>query len=169
MARGDVTGTHVSPVSRQQIEHELRLELARDARVGQIKRESREFADEVRDTWVRIWVMLGPHPYETRTYVNSIEVHGVGRSVGQTRAPKGARDASGKAIGGRFTGNIYAHYRVSTDDENAGFIEYGTGPDLNGVGVWQDLQGGWHKSPMTPTPEFAPAAITAARYGGTPD
>lgn len=169
MGRGDVTGTHVSRVSRQQIEHELRLELARDARVGQIKRESREFADEVRDTWVRIWEMMGPHPYETGGYVRSINVHGVGKAVSQIRAPKGARDASGKAIGGQFVGNIYAHYRVSTNDPNAGFIEYGTGPDVKGVGVWQDLDGKWHKSPMTPTPEFAPAAVTAAHYGGTPD
>jgi hypothetical protein len=60
-------------------------------------------------------------------------------------------------------------YWVGTESLVAAFIEYGTGPDVNGVGVWQDLDGSWHKSPMTPTPEFAPAAKTAAFYGGTTD
>jgi hypothetical protein len=151
----------VSPISRKQIERELRLELDKDARRGQIARESREFAHEVRATWISIWESMGPHPYETGDYKNSIEVHGVGRPTGQTRAPKGAVDASGTKIGGRFLGNIYAHYRVSTDNEHAGFIEYGTGPDN------PDSRSPWGLN--TPTPEFAPAAATAAHYGGTPD
>jgi hypothetical protein len=155
------TGTYVTRVSRKQIEHELRLELEEDARHGQIKRESREFADEVRDTWVRVWTMMGPHPYETGDYADSIKVHGVGRPTGQTRAPKGAVNAAGKKIGGRFTGNIYAHYRVSTDNKHAGFIEYGTGWDA------PDTHSPWGR--FTPTPEFAPAAVTASLYGGTPD
>jgi uncharacterized protein (TIGR02266 family) len=46
---------------------------------------------------------------------------------------------------------------VSTDNEHAGFIEYGTGPDNPGS------RSPW--GPNTPTPEFAPAAVTAAPVG----
>lgn len=149
------------PVDRIKLEHEIRLKLAVD---GELRHESREFADEVRDTWVRIWESMGPHPYETRDYARSIQVHGVGRAIKYGQHPKGAPGG----VGGRFTGkNVYAHYRVSTDDPIAPFIEYGTGPDVKGVGVWQDLDGNWHRSPKTPTPEFAPAAHTAAFYHGT--
>lgn len=150
-----------------EIEHELRHALEDDARRGQIKREGEAFAYEVRASWVSIWESMGPHPYETGEYADSIEVHGIGRPTGFARQPAGAVSESGEKIGGRFTKNIYAHYRVGTNNAHAAFIEYGTGPDVNGVGVWQDLDGSWHKSPNTPTPEFAPAAHVAAFYHGT--
>lgn len=150
--------------SREQIENELRVKIENDVSVH---RQADEFADEVRDQWVRIWEMMGPHPYETGDYVESIEVR---RAVsGRKRYAKGAVDAAGTKIGGRFTGEVLYSYWVGTDNPHAPFIEYGTGPDINGVGSWQDLDGSWHKSPKTPTPEFAPAAHVAAHYGGTPD
>lgn len=153
-------------VSVQEIERELRLKLSRD---GEIQRESREFAEDVRDTWIAMWESMGPHPYETGDYVDSIEVHGEGKALSFGKFPAGSVDAvTGEKIGGRFTGkNVYARYRVSATDWKAFFIEYGTGPDTQGVGVWEDLDGKFHKSPLTPTEEFAPAAHTAAYYHGT--
>lgn len=151
--------------SRQDIENELRVKIGTDAEVG---RDAQLFAYEVLNRWIEIWEMMGPHPYETGDYTASLEVRSTG--AGRARHPKGARSASGEAIGGRFIeGGVVWSYWVGTDDEVAAFIEYGTGPDLNGVGVWQDLDGSWHKSPNTPTPEFAPAAHVAAFYGGTSD
>lgn len=148
-------------VRRDDIENELRLKIANDA---EVHRDAELFAYEVRERWVEIWEAMGPHPYETRDYVNSIEVRRSGK--GRLRHPKGAPGG----IGGRFIeGGVVWQYWVGTDDLIAAFIEYGTGPDLNGVGVWQDLDGSWHKSPNTPTPEFAPAAHTAAFYHGTTD
>lgn len=151
--------------TRQQIENELRVKIGTDAEVG---RDAEAFAHQVRHRWVEIWESMGPHPYETGEYVDSIEVRSSG--AGRARHPRGARDAAGRALGGRFIeGGVVWQYWVGTDDEVAVFIEYGTGPDINGVGVWQDLDGSWHKSPKTPTPEFAPAAHTAAFFHGTLD
>jgi hypothetical protein len=151
-----------------QLERELRLKLENDARRGQIKREGEAFAHEVRARWVAIWESLGPHPWETGGYVESIEVHGTGRPIGFARQPAGAVSESGEKIGGRFTKNIYGAYRVGTTNEHAGFIEYGTGPDApGGHATWIDLEGNQHWGPNTPTPEFAPAATTAAFFHGT--
>lgn len=151
--------------SRQEIEREIRIKIGTDAEVG---RDAQSFAYEVLHRWIEIWESLGPHPYETGQYADSIEVRSSG--AGRARHPKGARNAAGKAIGGQFIeGGVVWRYWVGTDDEIANLIEYGTGWDKDGVGVWQDLDGSWHKSPATPTPEFAPGAKTAAFFHGTLD
>lgn len=83
------------------------------------------------------------HPYATGQFVDSIYAE-----LLQRRGPTG-RFASGWS------------WRVGSDDPKANLLEYGTGPDRNGIGVWQDLDGKWHKSPLTPTPEFATFSKTA--------
>jgi hypothetical protein len=85
----------------------------------------------------------GGGAYATGEFVDSI--HAV---------PLQGRDTRGRFISGWS-------WRVGSDDPKANLLEYGTGPDRNGIGVWQDLDGKWHKSPMTPTPEFATFGKTA--------
>lgn len=138
-------------VERQQLERELRLKLAHD---GEVRRDAEDFAQEVAHRWVAIWEAMGPHPYETGDYADSIELIRVG-VASRVRHPKGAPGG----VGGRFTGEVLYHYQVGTEHENAHFIEYGTGYDAPGT-----------NSPFgrfTNTPEFAPAAATAAYYHGT--
>lgn len=132
-------------VVREHLEHELRLKIAGD---HDVRAQSEDFAEEVRRRWVAIWESMGPHPYETGDYATSIEVRrGIAQRV------QGAR--------GSFTGEVIYRYWVGTDNEHAGFIEYGTGWDAPGT------HSPW--GPFTDTPEFAPAAETAAYYHGTMD
>jgi len=53
-------------------------------------------------------------------------------------------------------------WTVGSYDPKANLLEYGTKIDApGGHAVWQDLDGKWHRSPFTPTPEFATFAKTA--------
>jgi hypothetical protein len=147
-------------VEVQQLERELRLKLGRDSA---LRRDAEDFADEVANRWVAIWEAMGPHPYATGDYADSIEVIRIG-IVSRGRQPKGAPGG----VGGRFTGKNLYRYQVGTQNEHAAAIEYGTGPDKEGGhATWIDLDGERHWGPYTPTEEFAPAAHTAAYYGGT--
>jgi hypothetical protein len=90
-----------------------------------------------------------------------------------------AKSGGGAYATGDFEDSIYASplqrrvkgrfasgwtWRVGSDDPKANLLEYGTGIDQEGVGVWQDLKGKWHKSRFTPTPEFATFAKTAMYF-----
>lgn len=139
------------PVNRHQLMNELEMKLVNDQEAYD------DFADVARQVefhWKAIVTKPGEHyapgkgGYATGEYEASIHRESV-----RGRAPKGAT-RSGKKIGGQFVW----HSRVLTNSEIAHFLEYGTGVDKIGVGVWVDLQGKWHKSPNTPTPAFAWAA-----------
>ena len=121
-------------------------------RSRELRREYRDFVDDVERTWKRIWdtdprgklaTQLGtPHPYQTGNYRAHIKKKHVSRF---RRIKKHLR-------GGIPIGAVYNDSRV------AHFIEYGTSPD------GEDSKSPW--GPDTPTPEFAPMRRTAARYGG---
>lgn len=138
-------------VDRIELEREIRLKLAHD---GEVRRDAEAFAHQVANRWVKIWQAMGPHPYETYRYEDSIEVIRTGVS-NRERHPRGAPGG----VGGRFTGKVLYHYMVGTEDENALRIEFGTGWDAPGTNST------WGR--FTATPEFAPAAHTAASFGGT--
>jgi hypothetical protein len=105
--------------SREDIFREIEAKVRRD---GEVKADSKRFADEVRDYWRSI------SPVRTGKYAASIHV-------------ERQRDHRG-----------FPTYWVITRDWKAHFIEFGT-----------------HESEdHGATPEFAPAARTALRYGGTP-
>ncbi len=129
----------VSKIDRVAAAREISSKMEDDKEVAL---KTRAAADEVREWWANVeWPMAypgGPHPYATGGYQASIKVK-------QNR------------VSGRFA----AGFIVYTDDPNAVFIEYGTGPDKPGsASPW---------GPETPTPEMAPAAKTAHHFGGTPD
>lgn len=138
-------------VSRLQLERELRLKLAED---DEVLLDGEAFAQEVARRWVMIWRAKGPHPYETGDYEDSIEVIRMGVGA-RARHPKGAPGG----VGGRFTGKVLYRWQVGTEHEFAHMIEYGTGWD------GPDTNSPWGRE--TDTPEFAPAAATAAYYHGT--
>lgn len=138
------------PVNRHQLMNELELKLQNDPEGYD------DFADvgrQVEYHWKSIVTQPGEHyapgkgGFATGEYEASIH-----RETVRGRHAKGTKDLrTGKKIGGRF----FWHTRVLTHSPIAHFLEYGTGIDLLGVGVWQDLKGKWHKSPNTPTPAFA--------------
>lgn len=143
------------PVNRHQLMNELETKLVNDREAYD------DFADVARQVefhWKAIVTKPGEHyapgkgGYSTGEYRESIH-----RETVRGRAPKGARNARGQKIGGRFVW----HSRVVTYSEIAHFLEYGTVADhdpINSQGNWRDTQGKWHKSPYTPTPAFAWAA-----------
>ena len=85
----------------------------------------------------------GGHPYATGEFVDSIYADVLQRRVKGRYAPGWT-------------------WRVGSNDPKANLLEFGTGIDKPGThAVWQDLDGKWHKSRFTPTPEFATFAKTA--------
>lgn len=139
------------PVNRHQLMNELEMKLVNDREAYD------DFADVARQVefhWKAIVTKPGEHyapgrgGYATGEYEKSIH-----RETVRGRYGKGAT-LNGKKVGGRFVW----HSRVLTRSPIAHFLEYGTGPDINGVGAWVDLLGQYHKSANTPTPAFAWAA-----------
>lgn len=146
------------PVNRHQLMNELEMKLSNDSEIAD------DFADvgrQVEVHWKAIVTKPGEHyapgrgGYATGDYEASIHRESV-----RGRRAKGSVNAAGKKVGGQ----IYWHTRVVTHSLIAHFLEYGTGIDLTGVGSWQDLDGKWHKSPLTPTPAFAWAAQVEADF-----
>lgn len=119
--------------SRREIETEISLKVAKTL---EVRRGTEEFAEDVKRRVIEMWEMQGPHPYETGDFVASIHT-------------EKKRDRAGH----------WPHWAVTTRDEKAHFIEYGTGIDAEGT-----------HSPygrFTPTRAYAPFAKAAASYGGT--
>jgi hypothetical protein len=114
-----------STSSARDIERAIFEELRKSAASGQLGVELHAVVDDVRDTWLGIWDSEGPHPDQTGSYRASIEAH---------KTPIRLRRRGTSEVGD-----------VSSDDDQAGFVEYGTGG-------------------ASPTPEFAPARRTAAEY-----
>ena len=94
-------------VSVNQIAREIELKIRRDED-QRTHRETRSFAEKVKEHWKLEWIEAGPHPYETLEYLESIHVE-------RSRAQKGI-----------------SSYSVVSDSPNANLIEYGTGPDKPG-------------------------------------
>ncbi len=130
--------------------------------------KSDEFANSVAWRWVDIWRSMGPHPWETGDYEDSIVVIKRFLRERQGRRGKGEWGPNGERPGS-FTNEVLYSYSVGTDHPAAHLIEYGTDIDMAGVGRWQGLDGKWHKSRFTPTPKFHPAAKTVASFHGTMD
>jgi hypothetical protein len=137
-------------MARATVSRAERIKLGREIRIGlqndrTIPSRTRKFADEVAAYWKNVaWptaigtppAVSGPgHFYETGTYRDSIHVERKRKRFGMP------------------------HYAVVSNDPNANFIEFGTGPDKPGS------RSPW--GPYTPTPEFAPAGKTAFHFGGT--
>lgn len=151
---------------------ELRDEIEMKLRESEeVHRKSDNFAEEVERHWRMVWASLGPHPYETGAYEASITVIKTYLREKQGRVPKGMRGPNGERPGTYTSETLYS-YSVGSDHPEAMLIEYGTGPDINGVGSWygpHKITGkmGWHKTPNTPTRAFHPAAKTVLHFHGT--
>lgn len=136
------------PVDRIKLGREISLKMRTEPEAkAEISLGTKKVALEVKTYWqTRAWPESGEagnwgglHPYDTGSYVDSIEIR-------QNRNRRG-----------RFV----AGWTVFTDHPHAVFLEDGTGVDKPGS------RSPW--GPNTPTPEFAPAARTAFHFGGTPD
>lgn len=146
---------------------ELRDEIEMKLRESEeVHRKSDNFANEVENRWQQIWRSMGPHPYETGAYEASITVIKTYLRERQGRLPKGVWGPNGERPGSYTSETLYS-YSVGSDHPVAHLIEYGTGPDVNGVGRWWGLDERWHKTPNTPTRPFHPAAKTVLWFGGT--
>lgn len=136
-------------VDRIKLRREIKLKVSKEKSIGI---GTKAEALKVAEYWKRrAWpeatgsVASPPnHPYETGSYVESIEVR-------QGRHAKGAR--------GGWGGRYLSHFEVRTDHPNANFIEFGTGIDKPGS------RSPW--GPFTPTPEYGPAGRTAHHFKGT--
>jgi hypothetical protein len=127
-------------VTRKQVMNELILELDK-TRMDHTEDNFAEMCDQVVSEWKAIADMELDRGYATGEYRNSIHR----TTVRATRAAGGNR-------GGWKS-------QAVTYDEIAHLLEYGTGPDQNGVGSWFSIKDGrWHTTPNTPTPAFGIAA-----------
>lgn len=126
-------------VTRTQIMNELMMELDK-TELGHTKDNFKHICDQVVAHWKGLATDYLDRGYATGEYRDSIHR----KSVRATKAEGGNK-------GGWKSAAV-------TYDEIAHLLEYGTGPDKKGVGVWFDKDGKWHKSPKTPTPAFGIAA-----------
>jgi len=120
------------------LEAEILSKLKNDA---ELKRKTKEFAEDVRDYARRIAAEDMDRGYATGEFVASIRVE-------RRRNARGAFQA-GPA------------WRVVSRDDKANLLEYGTGDDSDTSNS--------PFGPNTPTPEYATFGKTAFRYRGTPD
>lgn len=128
-------------IDRTKLAAEIRLKIGRD---NEPELRTKMFAKQVAAYWANVaWPMSagnygpGVHPYETGDYRDSIHIRRNRNRLGMF------------AFG----------WEVYSDSPLANFIEFGTGVDKPGS------RSPW--GPDTPTPEFAPAAITAHHFLGT--
>lgn len=135
-------------VTRRQIMNELAMELDK-TKLGHTEDNFREICDQVVSEWKADAEMYLDAGYATGEYRNSIHRE----TIRATRAQGGNR-------GGWKS-------RAVTYDEIAHLLEYGTGPDKKGTGVWFGLDGKWHKSKKTPTPAFGLAAGIENAFNST--
>lgn len=128
-------------IDRAKVRNEIKLKIEH---APEVKIKTRLFAEEVAAYWRDVaWptavgsVSGAGHPYETGRYRESITVKQNRTSLGRF------------AVG----------FTVVSDDPNANFIEFGTGPDKPGS------RSPW--GPFTPTPPYHPAGSTALHFRGT--
>lgn len=161
----------MSEIEVLKLKNEIELKLRQSE---EVRRKSDDFANEVERRWRQIWSAMGPHPWETGAYEDSIVVIKIFHRERQGRLPKGQWGPNGERPGTWTSETLYS-YRVGSDHPVAHMIEYGTGVDVNGVGRWFGPDGRpgrpphWHRTPNTPTPAFHPATKTAAWFHGTMD
>ena len=136
------------PVNRGQLMNELYLELDK-TRLDHTEDNFAAICDQVVIHWKALAQDTLDNGYATGEYRDSIRRE----SIRATRAEGGNR-------GGWKS-------RAVTYDEIAHLLEYGTGPDKEGVGVWFGKDGRWHKSPKTPTPAFGLAAQVEMDFNST--
>jgi hypothetical protein len=127
-------------VTRRQIMNELAMELDK-TRLDHTEDNFADMCDTVVVHWKSVAQDNLDRGYATGEYRNSIH-----------RETVRATRASGGNLGGWKS-------RAVTYDEIAHLLEYGTGPDEEGVGSWFSIKDGrWHRTPNTPTPAFGIAA-----------
>jgi hypothetical protein len=136
-------------VTRRQIMNEIAMELDK-TKLDHTEDNFADICDQVVSEWksnARIYLDRG---YSTGEYRNSIHRE----SVRATRA-------NGGNLGGWKS-------RAVTYDEIAHLLEYGTGPDQEGVGSWFSIKDNrWHRTPNTPTPAFGLAAEVENSFNST--
>lgn len=135
-------------MNRMQVMNELYMELDK-TRLDHTEDNFARICDEVVFHWKALAEDYLDSGYATGEYRDSIHRE----SVRATRAKGGNR-------GGWKS-------RAVTYDEIAHLLEYGTGPDKEGVGVWFGKDGRWHKTANTPTPAFGLAAQVELDFNGT--
>lgn len=136
-------------VTRRQVMNEIAMELDR-TKLDHTEDNFAEICDQVVNEWKHYADMYLNRGYATGEYRNSIRRE----TVRATRAEGGNR--------GGWKSRAY------TRDEIAHLLEYGTGPDENGVGSWFSTKDGrWHTTPNTPTPAFGIAAEVENSFNST--
>lgn len=135
-------------VTRRQVMNELAMELDK-TRLGHTEDNFAFICEQVVLHWKSLAEIELNRGYATGEYRDSIHRE----SVRATRAAGGNR-------GGWKS-------RAVTYDEIAHLLEYGTGIDKKGVGVWFGKDGRWHKTRNTPTPAFGLAAQVEMDFNGT--
>jgi hypothetical protein len=121
-----------------ELEREILSKLKNDE---ELRRKTKEFTEDVRDTARRIALTDMTKGYATGEYVASIQV--------ARRRNRRGQFSNGPA------------WMVVTDDDKANLLEYGTGADA------EDTHSPF--GPDTPTPVYATFAKTALHYKGTSD
>ena len=135
-------------VTRVQVINELAMELDK-TKLDHTEDNFKEICDSVVFHWKSVAERYLNRGWATGEYRDSIHRE----TIRATRAQGGNR-------GGWKS-------RAVTFDEIAHLLEYGTGPDKKGVGVWFGKDGKWHKSPKTPTPAFGLAAEVEMDFNST--
>lgn len=136
-------------VTRAQIMNEIYMELDK-TKLDHTEDNFAEICDDVVREWKHYADMYLDRGYATGEYRNSIHRE----TIRATRAAGGNR-------GGWKS-------RAVTYDEIAHLIEYGTGPDQEGVGSWFSIKDNrWHTTPNTPTPAFGIAAEVENAFNST--
>lgn len=134
-------------VTRRQMMNEIMMELDK-TKLDHTEDNFKAICDQVVDEWKDYADMYLDRGYATGEYRNSIHR----KTIRATRANGGNR-------GGWKS-------QAVTYDEIAHLIEYGTGPDKKGTGVWFK-DGKWYKSKNTPTPAFGIAAQVEHAFNST--
>lgn len=135
-------------VTRRQVMNELSMELDK-TRMDHTEDNFAAICEQVVLHWKSLAEVELNRGYATGEYRDSIHRE----SIRATRAAGGNR-------GGWKS-------RAVTYDEIAHLLEYGTGVDKKGVGVWFGKDGRWHKTPNTPTPAFGLAAQVEMDFNST--
>lgn len=135
-------------VTRLQIMNEIMMELDK-TKLDHTEDNFADICDQVVAEWKHYATIYLDRGYATGQYRNSIKR----KTIRATRAEGGNR--------GGWKSQAY------TDDPIAHLIEYGTGPDQEGVGSWFGKDGRWHTTPDTPTPAFGIAAEVENSFNST--
>jgi hypothetical protein len=129
--------------------NEIAMELDR-TRLDHTEDNFKDICDTVVFNWKVAATRELDHGYATGEYRNSIRRETI----------RATRDNGGNRGGWKS--------RAVTHDPIAHLLEYGTGPDQEGVGSWFSVKDGrWHTTPNTPTPAFGLAAQVENDFNST--